>query len=663
MFSTVPMKKVALIILERDELAVLRAMGSLGIIQLIFESRDGDYESMMTFTFDEKISRCRDMADRIDNLRRLFPTDKILESDQQTEMTMDEAQETLVALEQRTKVNLAQRDVLVCRRDKLSEFCQMVSPFVKAQVAAIGEADFSFLHFVTGSLPRERLLDLPPEIQDNMLLISLEPSQDKQPLLAFMSHNMAPALETKLKAAGFESTEFNPIQEMAPGTWLTQRLDETESLNREIAKIDEKLESEAAGFSTTLGMVARFVSTESAVLNAQTNFLRTQSTVLITGWIPAQDTAALEDLVDELTQGHHILEVNDPANIFDEGIPVLLRHHRLLQPFSLMLTAYGLPQYNQLEPTLIVAISYLLMFGMMFGDVGHGIVLALAGLFTWRRSPSASTQSLAMLLLSAGAVSCIFGLVYGSYFGLHSWKKYALWQDPLEGDPVKLMLIAVSVGIVIINIGIILNIINRVKYGDVPGALLDKFGVAGLIFYGMVLTVIIKYVRKDASAFSTNMILFLLLPVLAWILEGPLAYLISLQKQPGMESRHGLGRAFAESVTEAFEALLAYLANTISFVRLAAYAMSHAALLMAMESLATQVGSATFVGKTLYGLVLVLGNVIIIIIEGVIASIQALRLEYYEFFGKFHTGRGQPFSPFLCGGSHGKKFSRLPAAF
>lgn len=101
-----------------------------------------------------------------------------------------------------------------------------------------------------------------------------------------------------------------------------------------------------------------------------------------------------------------------------------------------------------------------------------------------------------------------------------------------------------------------------------------------------------------------------------------------------------------ESCVGAFEAILSYLANTISFVRLAAYAMSHAALLFAAFMVAKEVKGIPFVGGGISIVIIILGNFVAIVLEGVIASVQALRLEYYEFFGKFFSGSGKPFEPF-----------------
>jgi V/A-type H+-transporting ATPase subunit I len=120
---------------------------------------------------------------------------------------------------------------------------------------------------------------------------------------------------------------------------------------------------------------------------------------------------------------------------------------------------------------------------MMFGDAGHGLVLAVCGLIALFAGRSEKVRDVGLLLLFGGTSSIIFGVVYGSYFGIEEFKKYALWHDPLEGDPMSLMYGAIGIGVAMISIGLILNVINRFRRGDVIGAILDKFGLVGLLFY------------------------------------------------------------------------------------------------------------------------------------------------------------------------------------
>jgi V/A-type H+/Na+-transporting ATPase subunit I len=367
--------------------------------------------------------------------------------------------------------------------------------------------------------------------------------------------------------------------------------------------------------------------------------------------VPAAAVSSLERRLGEATGGRYVMKAAEPDELTEEQIPVLLKHSRLLRPFEMLVSTYGLPDYRELEPTLFVALSYVIMFGMMFGDVGHGAVLAAFGLVALLRGKSEKAKDFGILLLFAGSSSMVFGAVYGSCFGIEELKHYALWHDPLEGDPMQLMYGAIGLGIAIISIGLILNIVNRFRSGDMIGAFLDKFGVVGLLFYWGILFLLMNGAAiRSRGLMTLCLILFFGVPVIGWALKEPLEHIRHHAAGHGSGASGGMGGAIAESCVGAFEAILSYLANTISFVRLAAYAMSHAALLFAAFMVAAEVRNFP-IGGSLWSLfIIILGNIVAIVLEGIIASVQALRLEYYEFFGKFFSGSGRPFEPFRLAG-------------
>ena len=162
------------------------------------------------------------------------------------------------------------------------------------------------------------------------------------------------------------------------------------------------------------------------------------------------------------------------------------------------------------------------MFGMMFGDVGHGFVFALGGLILLLTNRRAALRDVGLLLLFAGGSSMIFGALYGSCFGLEQFKKYALWHDPLAGDPMSLMMAGIEIGIVMISLGLVLNIINRLRHGDFIGALLDKFGAAGAVFYWLALALFTKSAAFRAHGLFTPAILLLAALAIAWMLKEPI---------------------------------------------------------------------------------------------------------------------------------------------
>jgi len=208
---------------------------------------------------------------------------------------------------------------------------------------------------------------------------------------------------------------------------------------------------------------------------------------------------------------------------------------------------------------------------------------------------------------------------------------------------------AIAIGVAIISLGLILNIVNRFRRGDVVGGFFGKFGVFGAIFYWGVLALGIKLTVSDKAALHwAELLLLIILPLAALMLKEPIQY--ALARRAGREpDAENIFMAFLESGMEMFEAVLSYMANTLSFIRLAAYAMSHAAILMATLLLAKEVSAMAGgggLGSTAGAVILVVGNLLTIILEGLLATVQAIRLEYYEFFGKFFSGGGHAFQPF-----------------
>jgi V/A-type H+-transporting ATPase subunit I len=402
----------------------------------------------------------------------------------------------------------------------------------------------------------------------------------------------------------------------------------------------------------TLAEIEPWATVERRLLEAQRLFPRTETAVLIRGWIPASSVAAVKARLLERSGGRCVTETTNPEDESGERIPVLLSHSRLLRPFEMLVAAYGLPRYGELAPTPFVAVSYVLMFGMMFGDVGHGGLIALAGLIGLLAGSRTRWRDVGVLLLFNGLSSAVFGLIYGSIFGIPWLKEYALWHDPLEGDPMTLMVVAVGLGALLMSVGLVLNIVNHLQRGEWFEGVFDKFGVTGVVFYWGALLLLAKSTALQASGwFSWVAVFFLGVPLVCWTLKEPLARMARPEATCGGESG-GAITAVVESIVGAFEAVLLYLSNTISFVRLAAYAMSHAALLMAAFVLAAEVERLAVCGAALSLVVIVLGNIIVLVLEGIVAAVQALRLEYYEFFGKFFSGDGQPFKPFLLA-THG----------
>ncbi|MBU1223862.1 MAG: hypothetical protein KKA22_12075 [Gammaproteobacteria bacterium] len=254
----------------------------------------------------------------------------------------------------------------------------------------------------------------------------------------------------------------------------------------------------------------------------------------------------------------------------------------------------------------------------MFGDIGHGAVILLLSAALTRR-----LGRMAWVGIAAGAASMLFGLFYGSIFGYETLIE-PLWLSPLH-DPIRALTIAVSFGVGFIVFTLLVNARNKFMAGQVGEALFDSTGLAGLVFYlGAVGSVVSLAGAADLAQ-----------P--AGVLAG--IGIVTIAAFKWVEAKAGLGERILVTAIETLETGINLFANTLSFMRVAAFSLNHVALALAIFTLANGLGTAG------HWLTIVLGNIVIIVLEGGIVAIQALRLMYYEGFSRFFSGDGTEFVP------------------
>ncbi|MEW6591883.1 MAG: V-type ATPase 116kDa subunit family protein, partial [Pseudomonadota bacterium] len=299
-------------------------------------------------------------------------------------------------------------------------------------------------------------------------------------------------------------------------------------------------------------------------------------------------------------------------------VPSLVRYPGWLKPFVPLVKSYGIPRYGEFDPALPFAVTYLLLFGAMFGDVGHGAVILLLSAALIRR-----LGRMAWIGVAAGAASMGFGVLYGSIFGYEDLIA-PLWLSPLH-DPIRVLTIAIGFGVGFIVFTLLVSTRNKLAAGRVGEALFDATGLAGLLFYlgaAGSLASLAGAADVAAPAGIAAALGIVLIAAYKWI-----------------EAKAGLGERILVTAIETLETGINLFANTLSFMRVAAFSLNHVALALAVFTLAAGLGTAG------HWLTVVLGNIVIIVLEGGIVAIQALRLMYYEGFSRFFSGDGKPFVP------------------
>jgi V/A-type H+-transporting ATPase subunit I len=394
------------------------------------------------------------------------------------------------------------------------------------------------------------------------------------------------------------------------------------------------------------------------VIEAQQEFGATWATVVISGWAPADRVEDVRQAVLQATDGQAVVEATPPEREeIEQGlVPTYVVHWRLLAPFERLVQMYGVVSYTEIEPTAMLAVTFLLMFGIMFGDLGHGFCLVVIGLLAWRMDKRAAVRDVGHVVAASGVVSMLFGtFVQGSVFGMSLADMgfpFTLGFEPIRfggqggsssDNVMRYLLLAMALGIVLISLGAVLNVVNRVRQGDYEGGLLGRFGVTGLLLYWGLLGLAIKQAvgglgREDLWLAGAAVGL----PFIVLILHEPLHQVLA-RREP--ISAGGMAVSLVQGLFEGVETVMLFLSNTLSFLRVAAFALSHAALCFAIFMVQRMVNNLP--GNVLWSaIVFVLGTALIIGLEGLIVGIQILRLEFYEFFTKFFQAGGLPYKPF-----------------
>jgi V/A-type H+-transporting ATPase subunit I len=452
-------------------------------------------------------------------------------------------------------------------------------------------------------------------------------------------------LDDGLRLVAFEQMSLSDLAATTSDS-LKSTLDEAAAIEHDTAAglhtLKEQHAEEIAGLSQRAEVAA-------LLLQAQTHFVAAGRFVVISGWIPENDAANMARAITAASEGLAVVDMQRPEDLPEASesslrIPILYRNPVLLRPFQMLVQMYGVPSYGEIQPTAFFAVSFLLMFGLMFGDVGQGLVLFSAGYCLFRYLPRFLDYGI--LLMECGAASTVFGALYGSVFGIEGLLP-VLWMEPIRDLP-RFMGIAIGFGIVVVSLGLLMNIVNSWRTGERASALFGPRGVFGAFVYWIGLALVARALMPSTLVVPAPLLMGMAAAAaLLLVLRRPIVRY--LERGSAVRKAHAEGPRWLtalEGSVELVDALFAYFANTISFVRVAAFAAVHAGVFIAMFALADTLAHSRF-GQPLGIMTLVLGNVVMIFLEGLTVSVQVLRLEYYEFFGKFFRGGGELYRPLM----------------
>ena len=366
---------------------------------------------------------------------------------------------------------------------------------------------------------------------------------------------------------------------------------------------------------------------ENQVLEMRRFGARSKETFYLMGWVPEED---LQDFLARLDSYGKLDYVVDKAEETELTPPTKLKNSLLGRIFEPFLRMYGLPNYHEYDPSLFMAITYCIFFGIMFGDVGQGLGLALIGLFLATKKK----MWLGKIIVCCGLSSTVFGFVYGSVFG---FEEILPGFKILEGSNVVYLLVAsLAMGVVMLAFVMVLNVLNGIRQHDFDKIFFGPNGLAGMVFYlGLIIGAVVTLLTDYNMFRLWYVLIVLVLPLILILFREPLSALAEGKEDWKPES---LGGLLVSGFFELFETLLSFLTNTLSFLRVGAYAITHVCLMLVIHTMA---------GANLNPIVLILGNLFVMGFEGLLVGIQVLRLEFYELFGRFYQDSGREYCPRL----------------
>ena len=357
---------------------------------------------------------------------------------------------------------------------------------------------------------------------------------------------------------------------------------------------------------------------------------------LLSGFVKADEVDHYKAIFKDLPS---TIEVKDPSEVPELECPTLLKNNWFAKPFEMFLGMYGVPKYTDFDPTGFMAFTYCLLFGIMFGDLGQGLVLFILGLVFEKKG------QIFGIINRCGITSMIFGFLFGSVFGYEELLnpihqslfgvREKLFDVMAQSSTMLLLIGAVAIGAVLILTTQCMNIVNRFKHHQLGDAIFSQNGIAGLVFYGGIVFAIVATMLLGWNVLNPVYLgIFIVLPVISFVMKEPLSNAV---EHKTVKPEEGWGGYIAQSIFELIDVLLTFVTNSMSYLRVGGFVLSHAGMMLVVMTLVEMTGKAGVA-------VLIFGNIFVMVLEGLIVGIQTLRLEYFEMFSRYYDAGGVQFN-------------------
>jgi V/A-type H+-transporting ATPase subunit I len=665
MARTAQMRLMELMVLKQDIAPVIEYIGKKESFQ--FQSKPGEEAGAV----QSKSSSVKDFdvdSNFYTSLRNASVNLNIPLSDEEFS-AMEIAAPTAQDREDATRIIKTYNDLEAELEAAATEVTKATDAYKEALAFANLKVSFSeldslsFLTLRVGKIDAAAFDNIKSTLAVMAVVIAL--GEDKSHVLVASSKKNSAQVDVELKKLGFVALEIPKDFQGVPEDVLEGLASQKKKVEDELAELEATRTNFAETHKDVIHNLIKSFAIGVQISDIVKGLESTELVYRITGWVPLSETETYMKELDNITSGRIAFREYSPFEVPSvvagkEQVPVKLSHGKFVKSFERMIFSYGSPLYGMIDPTPFVAVFFTLLFGIMFGDLGQGLVFVLVGiLMAAKVIKVGGWNKFAPIFMAIGISSSLMGLLTGEFFSNETLlEPFAEWVTGFFGTPhapiLKMMPssdpssivamfgvfgVAVGIGFIINTIGLLLNFVNNLRRRRFDEAFFGKNGLAGAVFFWYVIALVLRIVLAKHAVAAYDIIIILVSLFFAAFAE-PFERAANHEK-PLFEN--GFGTYIISGAVELIEVISGYLSNTVSFVRVGAFALSHAVLNFTILTLTEMVGGQGTIGGII---VLIAGNALIIVLEGMIVAIQVIRLQYYEFFSKFFHETGREFKPF-----------------
>ncbi|MHC4207188.1 MAG: V-type ATP synthase subunit I, partial [Planctomycetota bacterium] len=613
MMFTTEMIQLFAVVLAKDCEPVTETLLREGVMQFIniSELEEGQPESLSEIKSDVSVTKISDLRKRIEGF--LYAGGVIPPAPRETD------------LNHRTAVNIEKENALLDKmageRESIRERQRVLQQEIlklediqrQVKLYGIGISDVtlptkhSFISMQVGRLPASNVRQFEDALRD---LPSLNVAMGQE---SGMAHHLLISMKRDneqiikiLSKVGWSKVELPGELKSVKEDVFKELSVKLEALTEEQKKVEMKVHDLMKKEAEHLTETWTNLRINELFLKIQENFKSSSRTVIFTGWLPSSKKEKLTRKIKKACEDRCYLEWNEAKSKGTIGheVPVRLNNPKTLAPFQMLVKNFGVPKYGTIDPTPFVMPLYLAMFGLMFADVGQGLVLAMLGAlgvhFLKNNEQKQSLCHLSWLVVWCGGSSIFFGALFGSYFGTGLFPP--LWFDfhgiiaghsahnSVINDVFDILSITIYFGISVIALGLLFNWVNIIREKKWFELVFDKGGILGGWIYAGGIYIASYMIGHNYKEFPPGITIFLLvgLPSLLLSIKEPYHYFKHKAGRGGENS--GLAFAvinfFMEWIVELLEIFSGYLSNTLSFMRVAGLGIAHVCLMISFFTLA-----------------------------------------------------------------------------